>query len=63
MDANDDEIVRLPGLPMKRASEEAEHAHLRAKWEATLGPKVEALVASATARAAVTVTARKTPES
>jgi hypothetical protein len=45
------------------ASDEAEHAHLRAKWETTLGPKAEAFVARAMARAAVIVTARKTPES
>jgi hypothetical protein len=45
------------------ASDEAEHAHLREEWEATLGPKAEAFVARAMARAAVIVTARKTPES
>jgi hypothetical protein len=37
--------------------------HLRAKWEATLGPKADEFVARAMARAAVIVTARKTPES
>jgi len=43
----DDEIIHLPGSPVKHASEEAEDAHRRAKWEATLGPKAEALVARA----------------
>jgi hypothetical protein len=61
MHSNDDQIIlRLARDP---ASDEAEHAHLRAKWEATLGPKAEAFVARAMARAAVIVTARKTPES
>ena len=41
MHSNDDEIVLVPGSPVTHASEEAEHAHLRAKWEATLGPKAE----------------------
>jgi hypothetical protein len=48
---------------VRHASEEAEHAHLRAKWETTLGRDADAFVARAMARAAVIVTARKTPES
>ena len=55
-----DEIILLPG---SLVSEEAEHAHLRAKWKAKQGPKAEAFVARAMAWAAVTVTAPKTPES
>jgi hypothetical protein len=62
MHSNDDQII-LPGSPVTHASHEAEHAHLREEWEATLGPKAEAFVARAMARAAVIVTARKTPES
>jgi len=63
MRSSDDEIVSLPGSPVTHASEEAEHAHLRAKWEATLGPKADQFVPTAMARAALIVTARKTPGS
>jgi hypothetical protein len=55
--------IHLPGSPVEHASEEAEHAQLRAKRDETLGPKADPFVARALARAAVIVTARKTPES
>jgi hypothetical protein len=57
-----DEIILLPGSPVTHASEEAEHAHLRAKREPTLGPKAEAFVIGAMGQATRIAATRKAPE-
>jgi hypothetical protein len=58
-----DGIIHLPGTPVTHASEAAELEHQRRKWEATIGPRADAFVARAMARAALIAAARKGPDS